>query len=145
VVEKCLRCYNICFFLLLPLLWLIFEQIPLEFHPWTDCDTFLPHISLIQWALLLMTDNFFIQLMTNKIPSHIIQTVYIISKPPISSVFSHMVLLGTIRASGHMIMIMIMAQCSRVICSRVICSYSIFCRCVWLQINAVWWYTSQII
>jgi hypothetical protein len=41
-----------------------------------------------------------------------------------------MVLLGTIRASGHMIMIMIMAKCS-----GVSCSYSMFCSCVWLQID----------
>lgn len=48
----------------------------------------------------------------------------------LSSVFSYMVLLGTIRASGHMIMIMIMAKCS-----GVLCSYSMFCSCVWLQID----------
>jgi len=54
----------------------------------------------------------------------------LIKHQQLSSVFSYMVLLGTIRASGHMIMIMIMAKCS-----RVLCSYSIFCSCVWLQID----------
>jgi hypothetical protein len=44
------------------------------------------------------------------------------------SVFSYMVLLRTIRASGYMIMIMIMTKCS-----GVIYSCSIFCGCLWLQ------------
>jgi hypothetical protein len=65
-------------------------------------------------------------------------TMQLINDQQLSSVFSYMVLLGTIRASGHMIIIMIMAKCS-----GVLCSYSIFCSYVWLQIDCCVYFKSS--